>query len=229
VLRSVQVVAQPVGEAQMRCPAQADGAPPGTHVPLPLHDPAGVSMPFWQEAPLPQLVPAAWKRHKPVPSHVPSRPQGFVVSAGQALSAMPALRGRHRPFAAPVEVEEQAMQVPVQPLSQQTPSTHAPLVQSEPALQVCPCAFVAVTQVPLVQVKPVLQAGVATLQHGWAEPPHATQLVPDFSVGEAQQAPLAQPRGQDIRAPRVHAPVLQVSTVQASLSTLQPVPSALAV
>ena len=188
-----------------------------------------MSIPFWQEAPLPQLVPAEWKRHKPVPSHVPSRPQGFVASAGQALSAMPALSGRHRPFAAPVEVDEQAMHVPVQPFSQQTPSTQAPLVQSEPALQDCPCALVAVTQVPLVQVKPVLQAGVASLQQGWAEPPHAAQDVPTFSVGELQQVPLAQPRGQDIWAPSEHAPLLHVSTVQESLSKLQPVPSALAV
>jgi hypothetical protein len=136
VLRSVQVVAQAVGEAQMRCPGQAVDAPPETQVPLPLQDPAGVSMPFWQEAPLPQLVPAERKRHRPVPSQVPSRPHGFVASAGQALSVTPAMRGRQRPLAAPVEADEQAMQVPVQPFSQQTPSTHAPLVQSEPALQV---------------------------------------------------------------------------------------------
>jgi hypothetical protein len=81
----------------------------------------------------------------------------------------------------------------------------------------------------LVQVKPALQAGVASLQQGWAEPPQAVQLVPTFSVGEAQQAPLAQPRGQDIWAPSVQVPLLHVSTVQESLSALQAVPSALAV
>jgi hypothetical protein len=151
-----------------------------------------------------------------------------TAEAGQRASGStaPALTGAQVPLLTPVLAEEQDEHVPPHAELQQKPLAQNPLVQSDPSEHGCPCALVAVTQLPLAQVRPVLQAGVASLQQGWAAPPHAVQLVPTCSVGEAQQAPLAQPRGHAIWGPGAQAPPLHESSVQASLSALHVVPSA---
>ncbi len=73
VLRSVQVVAQLVGLEQSRFPGHGAAAVAGMQVPLPLHWPAGVSIPALHDG-FPHGVPRIWRRQAPSPSHVPSRP-----------------------------------------------------------------------------------------------------------------------------------------------------------
>ena len=73
VLRLVQVVAQLVALAQSRFPGHGAAVVAAMQVPLPLHRPAGVSIPALHDG-LPHAVPRTWRRQAPSPSHVPSRP-----------------------------------------------------------------------------------------------------------------------------------------------------------
>jgi hypothetical protein len=59
------------------------------------------------------------------------------------------LIGRHRPSLDPVFAAEQAWQVPVQALSQQTPSTQLPVGHATPAEQAAPGASLT-RQLPVV-------------------------------------------------------------------------------
>jgi hypothetical protein len=72
----------------------------------------------------------------PAPSQVPSLPQVEAAVVGQSLRGSdPRSAGTHLPK---FVVAPQVMHVPVQALSQQTPSTQKPLSQSSAAAQVVP-------------------------------------------------------------------------------------------
>jgi hypothetical protein len=121
VLRSVQVVAQVVAEAQAKLPGQ--GASCGTLV------------------------------QTPAPSQVPDEVRTPPAQLMELPQPMPALAGKHWPSLPPVFTAAHAMQLPVQALSQQTPSTHWPDVHwmasaqalpVEPPVEVVVCVPVAV-------------------------------------------------------------------------------------
>ena len=79
---------------------------------------------------------------------MPLLPQVDCASAAHSLSgSVPAVMPRQRPSAAPVLAFEQAMQRPLQALSQQRPSTQKLLVHWPAAVQGAPFAC-GVTQCP---------------------------------------------------------------------------------
>ena len=82
------------------------------------------------QVPWAQMVPAMWLRQAPLPLQVPSRPQLEVSDRGQVL----ARRGLSPSGTNPQTPGElgvlQDLQVSVQPLLQQRPSTQKPLAQS---------------------------------------------------------------------------------------------------
>ena len=119
------------------------------HVPAPSHVLAGVNVDTVHDWPT-QVVPAGQRRHAPAPSHVPSSPQLNVVSCWHSLAgSVPAVTGRHRPLAAPVNPPAHALQLPLHAVSQHTPSTQLPLPHSEPAAHTAPLAFGATHTVPI--------------------------------------------------------------------------------
>src|SRR5215831_2182889 len=84
-------------------------------------------------------MPVAHLRQAPLPSHMPSLPQVDGVACVHSLSgSVPFVTGRQRPSARPVFAFTQALQVPVQAVSQQTPSTHWLLAHSVAAAQGLP-------------------------------------------------------------------------------------------
>ena len=92
-------------------------------VPVPSQSRAGVSVEPVHDS-VEHAVPAIHLRQAPAPSHMPSSPQLEASAAVHSLSgSLPAVMGRQRPSAAPVLVLAQALQRPVQAVSQQTPST----------------------------------------------------------------------------------------------------------
>jgi hypothetical protein len=96
-------------------------------VPLPSQVDAGCRVEPLQLA-LPQDVPDALYVQAPEPLQLPSRPQA-VASVGQSVADLvPALIEAHVPSGMPVSALRHDMQLPVQPLLQQTPSTQFPEV-----------------------------------------------------------------------------------------------------
>lgn len=82
------------------------------------------------QVPGPQIVPAMWLRQAPLPLQVPSRPQVEASDSGQVLGRRglsPAGTKPQRPGELGVL---QDLQVSVQALLQQRPSTQKPLAQS---------------------------------------------------------------------------------------------------
>jgi len=77
-------------------------------------------------------VPTAYLRHAPTPSQTPSLPQlAEPWSAHSPSGSLPVVTGAQVPSFPPVNSALQLVQVPVQALSQQTPSTHWPLAHCE--------------------------------------------------------------------------------------------------
>jgi len=108
---------------------------PATQVPVPLQVGIGSSVALAQLA-TPQAVPGPHLRQAPAPSQVPSFPQLVVAEAVQSLcTSVPDTAGAHCPT---VPTPSQVMQVPVQAVSQQTPSTQKPLWQSPVPPQAVP-------------------------------------------------------------------------------------------
>lgn len=105
-------------------------------MPLPSQDPIGTSVELEQLA-VPQLVPTGMDAQRPLPSHVPLLPHGWLELAPQPPcgSALPATTGWQEP-ALPSRL--QTWQLPQLPLEQQTPSTQLPLSHSVPAEQAWP-------------------------------------------------------------------------------------------
>jgi hypothetical protein len=114
---------------------------PATHVPLPSHIEARVSVlvPAGHAAGA-HIVPLACLRQAPAPSQVPSLPQEASLCRGQLPrgSGMPAGTLAHEPRA-PGTL--QAWHGPQVMARQQTPSVQLPLAQSEARAQVAPSGF----------------------------------------------------------------------------------------
>src|SRR5262245_8625016 len=85
-------------------------------------------------------VPTAYLRHPPAPSQRPSFPHDVAPWSVQTLrsSTAPAASNVHLPF---VAVSEQLRHAPVQAVSQHTPSTQNPDLQSAATLQTPPFCF----------------------------------------------------------------------------------------
>jgi hypothetical protein len=109
-------------------------------VPLPSHDETPVYLPALQDSGA-QVFCVVALRQAPLPSQVPSRPQA-VPSAWQSFPCMtPDLTELHWPLPWPVLAAKHDVHLPVQPPSQQTPSTQFPVKHSLPIPQVLPRPF----------------------------------------------------------------------------------------
>jgi hypothetical protein len=140
---AAQVTAlQLVVDAQMTPPGHPIVVDGVTQVPAPSHIGIARSRPF-AHAVAPQVIVVLRKRQPPLPSQVPSCPQGAVSTAHFPFDDPPDETGLHSPFAAPVSELEHEKQVPVHALSQQIPLTHAPCTHSLFAMHVEPSIFFA--------------------------------------------------------------------------------------
>jgi len=107
---------------------------------------------------LPQLVPAAQRRHAPTPSHMPSRPQLVLASGAHSLSgSVPPGTGRQMPSGWLVLLIAHATQAPTHADSQHTPSMQNRLAHSPAAAHAAPFAFAA-THEPDEQMLPSAQS-----------------------------------------------------------------------
>src|SRR5262245_45206125 len=124
---------------------------PPPQLPAPSHVDWDVCVPLLHDAAT-QTVPAAHRRHAPVPSQEPSLPHVDCACVAHSLSgSAPFAMAPHVPSApAPFFAAVHATQTPPQPVSQQTPSTQLPLVHSIAPPHAAPLAFVA-TQALLLQ------------------------------------------------------------------------------
>jgi hypothetical protein len=103
-------------------------------LPTPSQAPIGLAVDPVQLA-VPQLVPSAPLRQAPLPSQVPSGPQGGLVAVQAPCgSVFPAGTG----WQEPVPPRLQTWHVPQLAAEQQTPSTQLPLPHSVPAAQSWP-------------------------------------------------------------------------------------------
>jgi hypothetical protein len=134
-----------------------------------------------------QIVPTVYLRHAPLPSHVPSRPQVDIGSTVHSLSgSVPPMMPRQRPLAWAVFEPAHAMQPPVHALSQQKPSTQAPVEHWEGSVQAEPWAFT-VVQMPPRQAKPEVHSAFDVHEILHAVAPHV--YVPHDEVFTVRQAP----------------------------------------
>jgi hypothetical protein len=125
-------------------PAQAygvqstDSGVPQDPVPVQVADPSAL-FPLQVAAAHTTLVPGI-AAHAPAPSQVPGAPQMMSVPAGHSLSGSdPATIAPQTPSAPfPFFRDVQAWHVPLQALSQQTPSVQNPEAQSVPVMQTLP-------------------------------------------------------------------------------------------
>lgn len=151
-----------------------------THCPIPLHEDAVA-------APAEQLVAhgvfAAQREQLPAPSHAPLRPQDAGDSgAHSAPGSVPTATGSQAPSApAPFSAAVHATHVPVQAVSQQTPSAQLPLWHSLAAPHASPSARFA-RQAPAAQKFPLKQS--VSAPHG------LVQALPTHRYG-AQSTPPA--------------------------------------
>jgi hypothetical protein len=155
---------------------------------------------------VPQLMPVAPLRQLPLPSQVPSNPQGGLVAVQAPCgSVFPAVTGWQAPGFA---VRLQAWQVPQLAVEQQTPSTQLPLSHSvpaahswprrlsphAPALQTFPgeqSALVAQTETQAVPVAALQANGTQDCVEAALQTPAPSQLRADVAVTSplGQEAP----------------------------------------
>jgi hypothetical protein len=115
--------------------APHDVVTPALHVPAPSQVEAACIVALEQLGAW-QTLPAAYLRQPPAPSQKPSVPQVEAGEAEQSLRGLvPGSANAHVPR---LFVAAQVWQVPVQAVSQQTPSTQWPLVQSPAPAQAVP-------------------------------------------------------------------------------------------
>ena len=132
----------------------------GWQRPAPSQVRAGVSLPALQDPPA-QVVPAGHIAQAPAPLHMPVRPQVVASVPVHSLSgSVPTTTAAQVPSARLVLAWEQAMQVPAQGMSQQTPSTQLPLRQSVATEQVDPICCGGM-QWPPMQLFPSAQSVLA--------------------------------------------------------------------
>ena len=130
VLLSQLKGAQMIDGPEVQLPAPSQTRMPATAAPL--------QVPGWQ------TVPSSYVRHPPFPSQVPSSPQEEAGPDGQTLATLGATPAATKEQTPGAEGVLQDLQLSVQALLQQTPSTQKPLVQS--ALQ--PQAVPSVARAP---------------------------------------------------------------------------------
>jgi hypothetical protein len=129
---------------------------PAAHVPVPLHWGADVNVEPAHVA-APQVVPAAYRRQAPAPSHVPSSPQFMAPPSVHWFSgSWPAATSEQVPRL-PASAHER--QVPVHELEQQTPCWQKLEPHSAPAAHAAPSSFF--EQTPLLQTYPAAQSAAA--------------------------------------------------------------------
>jgi hypothetical protein len=142
--------------AHSRPPGQ-DAELPELQLPVPLQVPPIVRLPLLHCGPLPHDVPEATCWHIPPAAQSPVLPQLPLGEHWPEGAGKPAVMAAQVPVVPPVSAFVHAMQVPVQAVLQQTPSTQLPLVQSSPssaALHVAPGPPFAV-HIPPLQYAPV--------------------------------------------------------------------------
>jgi hypothetical protein len=126
-------------------------------VPAPSQVRAGVNVATLHDAAT-QTVPTVYLRHAPRPSHVPSSPHVDNGSAVHSASgSVPPMIALQTPLAWAVFEPAHAMQLPVHAVSQQKPSTQAPVEHCEGSVQAEPWPFT-VVQTPPRQKKPETQS-----------------------------------------------------------------------
>jgi hypothetical protein len=97
------------------------------HVPAPLQLPCVIWLPLEQDAAT-QIVEIPYFSQTPLAVHMPSVPQEAADCVAQRLRGFsPAVALPHVPFAAPLSVALQAVQVPLHATLQQNPSAQKPL------------------------------------------------------------------------------------------------------
>jgi hypothetical protein len=166
------------------------------------------------------------------PAHSPVLPQGGALP--QRASATPSITGAQVPSGAPVLAFEQAVQVPVQALLQQTPSTQAPLAHCAPSVHPPP---VTVRQMPpthwafAAQSAPVVQVveqasepqmnGAQTTGGGVTQEPLPLQTVAGCATPPEHEGPAPQlvPAGATWHWP---APLQVPSLPQGGLAVQRP-------
>jgi hypothetical protein len=128
---------------------------PGWHTPAPLHWGADVNVePGIGQVVAPHIVPFAYRRQLPAPSHIPSVPHVAVgAMAHWPSGSVAAGASVHVPA---VSVSAHERQVPVHELAQQTPCWHCPDWHSVPAPHATESSFF--EQTPLLQTKPAAQS-----------------------------------------------------------------------
>ncbi|WP_248354746.1 hypothetical protein [Anaeromyxobacter oryzae] len=181
-------------------------------VPVPSQVAAGVTVPPLQE-PGAHTVEAGQSAQLPVPSQTPALPQVDGADAAQSfLGSLPATLDVQVPRAPPAS---HRVQVPVQAVLQQTPSTQKPLAQAPGAAQASPsgAAQTLPLQAPLAQ-SPLEAQVLAVPQRGQVVPPQSTSVSVPFLTASAQlgdwhepdaQTPLEQSRPRTQALPSAHA------------------------
>jgi hypothetical protein len=138
-------------------------------LPTPSQAPTGVAVDPAQLA-VPQLVPSANLRQAPLPSQVPSNPQGGLVAVQAPWgSVLPAGTG----WQEPVPLRLQTAHRPQLAAEQQTPSTQLPLAHSVPAAQIWPRRLS--PQAPALQTFPEEQSELLAQTETQAVPVAALQ------------------------------------------------------
>src|SRR5262252_6543749 len=173
-------------------------------------------------------MPVAHLRQAPLPSHMPSLPQVDGVACVHSLSgSVPFVTGRQRPSARPVFAFTQALQVPVQAVSQQTPSTHWLLAHSVAAAQGLPLpaplgasAPASASVVPASEVPPV--PALPPVPAEPAVPPAPPQPPAEPAVPPEPALPAVPPEPADPPDPAV--PVAPVPPLPLLPPPLPPVP-----
>lgn len=109
-----------------------------THMPVPLHDLASTSVVMPMHVVAAQIVADDQSAQAP-PWQVPLVPQVLVaVVAHRPRGFIPLVAVLHVPFAVLLSAAEQAMQVPVHAVLQQTPSAQKPLAHWSTAVHAVP-------------------------------------------------------------------------------------------
>jgi hypothetical protein len=128
--------------------APHDALAPALQVPAPSQVPSDVWVEPLHVSPA-QTVPCVQRRQAPAPLHWPSSPQVETASCAHSLSgSVPPMIGPQTPSAWAVLAFEQAAQLPLQAVLQQTPSTQEPVVHSPLPEQAAPCALIGTHTVP---------------------------------------------------------------------------------
>jgi hypothetical protein len=137
-------------------------------VPVPLQDRDDVSVDPVQLA-VAQVVPAAYRRHAPAPSHVPSRPQVDAPWSVHWFSGSWPVGTLVQVPAVPVSAQD--WHVPAQAVAQQKPCSQKPVMHSEGAPQAMPVGFF--VQAPATQTLGAVQSASAVHDVLHTLPPHA--------------------------------------------------------